>query len=141
MVCLLVMISLPLVAAPAEAKDYPRSKHLRVDCSKTDADQGEARATYKVDARLLVKMAVVNDCDLWVTVWWNSEGDSVYLQIAPNQTFDLWKSELDPLPRKLKTTPRLRRGWYPGCPTLQPCGPGVGRVWRIDANDRPYRVQ
>jgi Tol biopolymer transport system component len=122
---------------PSTTRKYPPSKHLRVKCSKSD----QARATYKVDAKQLLKMAVVNPCAEWVTVWWNSEGAPVYLQIAPYQATDLWQSQLDPMPRKIKTTPRLRRGWYPGCPTLQPCGPGIGRVWRIDANGRPYRVE
>jgi hypothetical protein len=95
-----------LAAAPAAQAKYPASITQYMSCAVDangwrphgSADEiAEPRAVLvsKVQDRKVVKVALANHCDDWVSASWGT----TMLIVRPGESTDLWKDEFDPMPR------------------------------------------
>jgi hypothetical protein len=93
------------VTPVAEAK-YPASSTRYMSCT-ADADGWHEHGTAdeipeprvmlvtKVQDGKVLKVAVTNRCDFWVSASWGA----TLLLVQPGESTDLWKGDLDPMPR------------------------------------------
>ena len=94
-------------------RKYPESDSRIIFCPeswnpKYGRYDKRAEGVWKLDGKKILKLAARNPCDFEMIFWWKTpDGRRISLWVdevsSPlPDSFDLWKDELDPLPRKTK---------------------------------------